>query len=58
MLYKVGRFLQMAALLILPIGIMGNVMEKLSLKESLIVSGLGMAVFLVGWLVQQAAPPP
>jgi hypothetical protein len=46
MLYKLGRFLQLAGLFVLPVGIMGNVMEKLSLRDSLIVSGVGLVIFL------------
>ena len=57
MLYKLGRFLQFAALIILPAAIAGNVAEKLDLKQSLIMSGVGMVIFLIGWLIQQGAKP-
>ena len=46
--------MQMLGLLILPIAVAGNVLEKLSLKESLQMSGFGITVFTAGWLLQQA----
>jgi hypothetical protein len=58
MIYKVGRFLQLAGLLILPAAVAGNVAEKLSLGQSLLLSGAGMAVFFIGWLLQQAVKRP
>jgi hypothetical protein len=57
MLYKVGRLLQILGLLIAPAGIAGNVMrpEEVDVKMSLGVAGLGIGVFAIGWLLQQAA---
>lgn len=55
MLYKVGRFLQLVGLVVLPFAISGNVAEKLDLKTSLVMSGVGMVIFLIGWMVQQGA---
>ena len=55
MRYKLGRSLQFAALIILPIAIAGDVAGKLDLRESLVVSGIGCGMFLVGWLLQQSS---
>ena len=57
MLYKVARFLQFAGLIILPFAISGNVAEKLDLKQSLILSGIGVGIFGLGWLLQQTTKP-
>ncbi len=57
MLYKLARLLQFVGLVILPVAIGGNVAEKLSLKDSLMLSGVGVAVFLVGYLLQQGTRP-
>jgi hypothetical protein len=54
---SVGRFLQLAGLIILPFAIAGNVVEQLSLKDSLTMSGIGILVFSLGWLLQQGARP-
>ncbi len=54
MLYHLARLLQLAGLVILPVAVMGNVAdERLSLKESLLLSAVGVGVFVVGWLLQQ-----
>jgi hypothetical protein len=55
MLYKVGRFLQMAGMLILPVGMAGNVVrpEQITVQDSLVIAGVGLAVFALGWLLQQ-----
>jgi hypothetical protein len=58
MLYKVGRALQLAGLLLLPVAVAGELAGTLTLKEELILAGVGVAAFLAGWLVQQAAKPP
>jgi hypothetical protein len=57
MLYKIARFLQFLGLIILPFAVSGNVAEKLDLKQSLILSALGVSIFFVGWLLQQATRP-
>ncbi len=56
MLYKVGRFLQLVGMLLLPIAIAGNVYDErqVTLWRSLTISGIGIAVFTVGYLLQQA----
>jgi hypothetical protein len=57
LLYKLGRFFQFSALLILPVAIAGNVADRLDLRESLMLSTVGCVVFMVGWLLQQSARP-
>ncbi len=54
MLYKIGRLLQLLGLLILPVAIAGNLAdERLTLRDSLGLSALGVGIFFVGWLLQQ-----
>ena len=57
MTYKIARLLQMAGMIILPVAIAGELADRLSLKESLTLSALGVGVFLVGWLLQQSNRP-
>jgi hypothetical protein len=62
MLFKIGRVLQLAGLVILPIAIAGNVAERndqpvLDLKQSLVLSAIGCVVFLCGWLLQESSRP-
>jgi hypothetical protein len=56
MLYKVGRVLQLVGLLLLPLAIAGNLSpeDPLSLGRSLTISGIGVGVFILGYLLQQA----
>jgi hypothetical protein len=53
MLYSIGRVLQFAGLVILPVAIAGEVAQRLDLKESLSLSALGCLAFLIGWSIQQ-----
>jgi hypothetical protein len=55
MLYSIGRVLQFAGLILLPVAIAGEVEGSLDLKQMLALSGLGVVVFIAGWLLQQAA---
>jgi hypothetical protein len=57
MRYVVARFLQLLGLILLPVGIAGNVArpEIIGLKESLYISGAGMGVFFLGWLLQRSS---
>jgi hypothetical protein len=57
MLYKFGRLLQFAGLVIWPVAIAGDMAGKVDFKESLTLSAVGVVVFFAGWLVQQAARP-
>jgi hypothetical protein len=59
MLYKIARGLQLVGMAVVPIGIMGNIAdpERVPLKNSLMIAGVGAAIFLVGWLLQESARP-
>ena len=56
MFYRLGRLLQFTGMVILPLAIAANLAPErpIDLKTSLTLSGIGIAVFFVGWLVQQA----
>lgn len=56
MLYSAGRFLQMLGLLIAPAGIVGNIVQREVVTEGVMLTilAVGGAVFLAGWLLQQA----
>ena len=50
MFYKLGRFLQLLGLLILPIAMAGNMMdERLNLKQMLTLCGVGVAIAFGGF---------
>jgi hypothetical protein len=55
-LYRLGRTLQLIGLILLPFAIAGNLSPEkpLDLRESLTLSGVGIVVFGLGWLLQQA----
>jgi hypothetical protein len=53
MAYKLGRFLQLLAMIILPAAIVGQMMERLSTKGELMLLGIGVAVFYLGWRLQE-----
>jgi hypothetical protein len=59
MLFRLGRFLQLVGLIILPVAIAGNLArpEEVDLKVSLTMSGIGVAAFVLGWLIQQGTRP-
>jgi hypothetical protein len=59
LLYKLGRVLQLAGLILLPVAIAGNVApdQPLDLRASLTLSGVGMGIFGLGWLIQQIGRP-
>ncbi len=57
MLYKLGRLLQFAGLVILPIAIAGDMAGRVEFKQSLALSFVGVVVFFTGWLLQQGARP-
>ena len=54
MLYKLGRFLQLLPLLILPIAMVGELRESIGQGQMLMWAGVGFGVFLIGRMVQQA----
>lgn len=53
-LYKLGRFLQMVGMFLLPVAIAGEVLGRIDLRIMLMLSGAGALVFFVGWLLQEA----
>lgn len=61
MMHRLGRALQLAGLVIVPIAVAGNLAElaqaqtALTLKESLLLSALGVGLFFCGWLLQQVS---
>jgi hypothetical protein len=59
MLYKLGRFLQFVGLfVVLPVAMAGQMMDRISVKDMLLLAGAGVGVFYVGWLLQQAGKAP
>ncbi len=54
MRYKLGRFLQLLGLCIVPTGIAGNILYKEVVTEGVMLAilGVGAAVFLLGYLIQ------
>ena len=56
MLFRLGRGLQIAGMLILPIGMVGNIVQKdmISVQMSLVWAGIGVTIFAIGWLLQEA----
>ena len=59
MFYKIGRVLQVVGLILLPVAIAGNVarQDEVNLRLSLTLSAVGVAVFVLGWWLQQATRP-
>ncbi len=55
-LYKAGRALQVVGMILLPVAIAGNIVpdRPLDLRASLTLSGIGVAIFVFGYLLQQA----
>jgi hypothetical protein len=54
MLYKLGRLLQLAGMLILPAAIAGNFTGHLATKGELALLGIGVLIFYIGWRIQEA----
>jgi uncharacterized membrane protein YGL010W len=59
LLYRLGRLLQLVGMIMLPVAIAGNLVPEnpLTLGKSLALSAAGVAIFIVGWLLQQAGKP-
>lgn len=57
MLYTLARLMQFAGLLILPVAMAGQVEGQLSVRAMLTLTGIGIGVFFLGWLLQQATRP-
>jgi hypothetical protein len=50
--YALGRTLQLLGLVVLPFGIASELADKVTLGQSLLISGAGVLVFYVGVLLQ------
>jgi hypothetical protein len=48
----IGRFLQLLGLLILPFAIVSELVEKVGLGQSLLISAGGALIFYVGYVLQ------
>ncbi len=63
MLYGMARLLQLVGLVLVPLAVAGNLAEiagadnRLDLKQSLILSGIGIGLFYIGWALQQKVRP-
>jgi len=59
LLYKAGRVLQVIGMIVLPVAIAGNLApeQPLDLRQSLTLSGIGVGVFALGYLLQQIGRP-
>jgi hypothetical protein len=59
MLFKLGRAMQLVGMIVLPVGMVGNIMrpELISVQNSLVIAGVGIVIFGVGWLLQQVGRP-
>ncbi len=60
MRYVFARFLQLLGLILLPVGIAGNVVrpEVIGVKESLYITAAGIGVFFLGWMLQKSSGKP
>lgn len=50
--YRIGRMLQLVGLLILPFSVVSEVVEKVGLGRSMLISAGGMLVFYSGYVMQ------
>jgi hypothetical protein len=59
MLYRLGRFLQLMALLTLPLAVAGQLApdNPMSVGTMMTLTGAGLGVFGLGWLLQQSGRP-
>lgn len=55
MIYKLGRFLQFAGLVMLPIVLAGQAAESLTLGQMLTWASAGVVLFMLGYMLQQSA---
>ena len=54
MLYKVGRFLQIVGMIILPMAIAGQALDRFDQRMLFLYTGVGGLVFTIGWFLQEA----
>lgn len=52
-MFKVGRFLQFAALVILPLAMMAQLSNAIDTKMMLRFLFVGVGIFTLGWLMQR-----
>lgn len=52
-MFKVGRFLQLAALVILPLSMMAQLSNAIDTKMMLRFLFVGVGIFTLGWLMQR-----
>ena len=59
MLYKIGRLLQLLGLILLPVGMAGNLAKPDEFRPPsvLVTLAAGGVVFTIGYLLQQAGKP-
>jgi len=59
LLYKTGRFLQVVGMIVVPVGIAGNMADpqRISLGLSLGIAAAGMVIFGLGYWLQQMGKP-
>ena len=59
MLYRIGRLMQLVGMITLPLAVAAHLAPErpLDLKTTLTLSGIGIAVFFAGWLIQQWGRP-
>jgi hypothetical protein len=57
MFYTIARLLQLAGLLLLPVAMAGQVEGTLDVRAMLTLAGVGVGLFTLGWLLQQATRP-
>jgi len=58
MLYKIGRFLQLVGMIVLPSAMVGQALDRMTVRDFLLVAAAGLGIFAVGWLVQEMGRPP
>jgi hypothetical protein len=53
MAYKLGRFLQLLGLILVPVALAGNMAreKEVTLGVMLAIAGAGMLLFYIGWLL-------
>jgi hypothetical protein len=63
MMYGLARLLQLVGLVLVPLAVAGNLAEiagaenRLDLRASLVLAGIGIGLFYLGWLLQQRVKP-
>jgi hypothetical protein len=59
MLYKLGRVLQIIGMILLPVGIAGQIArpDEVSVGKMLLICTAGMAIFALGWWLQRWGRP-